>query len=553
MSNPTRRNYKHVSLDDGALEESLAEQPTPAKEDNLDSELKYEGDFENEKLHTAEPLYEGEGFEPNLITIDDAIERIGIGKFQYVILIASGLCFAADAMQVILLSFLTIVLKDEWDLSDSMTESITSCLFAGSMMGTLILGPLADSMGRRPIFLVAALIISIFGFGTALATDYFMLVAMLFMVGIGVGGLTVPFDILAEFLPSHNRGTNLLLINYFWTIGVLLVVVLAYFTLHGEQSHWRLLVALSSLPCFVSVIVGYLFVPESARWLVTQGRSEEALQVMRDGAAMNGHDVTTLFPEGIQLMAEPEEKQATIADLLKPKWREITLRLWGGWGAFAFGYYGTLLAITRVFDNDQGSSTDGNSDSYNFDYGAIFVSSSAELVGTTLVILLVDRAGRISTQVLSYSLAGILICILCSLASYGAPRLLLIALGFAARVFEMGGTCVTWVSTAEILTTEVRSTGHSTANAMARLGAFFCPFVVEGSIPLRRIGYIMLFVHMITVLCVSKLPETKGRSMGDTDNSHDDEQEETDGVILVPDDDTDDAEFVLPVRVGEST
>jgi MFS family permease len=541
MSNPTRRrNYKHVSLDDAgeqvhAGELSLSEQSKPAQD---------------ERLHPQE-TEEGEDSDSNFITIDNAIERIGMGKFQYVVLIASGLCFAADAMQVILLSFLTIVLKDEWDLSDSMTASITSCLFAGSMMGTLILGPLADSMGRRPIFLVAALIISIFGFGTALATNYFMLVAMLFMVGIGVGGLTVPFDILAEFLPSHRRGTNLLLIEYFWTVGCLLVVVLAYFTLHGEKSQWRLLVAISSLPCFISLIVGYLFVPESARWLVTQGRSEEALQIIRDGAVMNGHDVAVLFPEGIQLVAEPEEKQATIADLFKPKWREITLRLWGGWGAMAFGYYGTLLAITKVFDNDQGGSTNEDPDSYNFDYGAIFVSSSAELVGTTIVILAVDRAGRIPCQVIAYSLAGISVCVLCTLASNGAPRLLLIALGFTARVFEMGGTCVTWVSTAEILTTDVRSTGHSTANAMARLGAFFCPFLVEGGMSLQRIGFIMLFVHAITVICVSKLPETKGKDMGATDDSNDDDQEEMDGIILVADDDTDEAIVVPPV--GELT
>jgi MFS family permease len=71
-------------------------------------------------------------------------------------------------MQVILLS-LTIVLKDEWDLPIVMTQS---SLFAGSMMGTLILGPLADSMGRRPYFAVA--LHSVFGFGTRTAmTNYF--------------------------------------------------------------------------------------------------------------------------------------------------------------------------------------------------------------------------------------------------------------------------------------------------------------------------------------------------------------------------------------------
>jgi MFS family permease len=508
-----------------------------------DAEVDVDGVESLAEQPSQDEIPEGEDEDSTLISIDIAIERIGMGKFQYVILIASGLCFAADAMQVVLLSFLTIVLKDEWNLSDGMTAAITSCLFAGSMIGTLILGPLADSMGRRPVSLIAAAIISVFGLGTAVATNYFILVAMLFMVGVGVGGLTVPFDTLAEFLPSHRRGTNLLLIEYFWTVGCLYVVVLAYFTLHGEAARWRLLVALSALPCFISLIVGYLFVPESARWLCTQGRAEEALEILREGAAMNGRDVSLILPPGIQLMTEPEEKQATIADLFKPKWREITLRLWGAWGAFAFGYYGTLLAITKVFDEDsEDSSTD--QETYNFDYGAIFVSSSAELVGTTIVILAVDRAGRIPTQVIAYAMAGISVCLLCTLASFGAPRLLLIALSFTARVFEMGGTCVTWVSTAEILTTEVRSTGHSTANAMARLGAFFCPFLVEGGMPLARIGFIMLVVHAFTVICVSKLPETKGRGMGATDDNID-AREEMGGILEI--DDNDDALFDLPV------
>ena len=151
---------------------------------------------------------------------------------------------------------------------------------------------------------------------------------------------------------------------------------------------------------------------------------------------------------------------------------------------------------------------------------------------------------------MEYACGVIQVCMICTLAWIGAQHRLLIELGLADKVCGMGGTCVTWVSTAEILTTEVRSTGHSTANAMARLGAFFCPFVVEGSIPLQRIGFIMLFVHAITVICVSKLPETKGKGMGATDDNDDDEQEEMDGIILV-DDDADESTFVPPE--GEST
>ena len=62
----------------------------------------------------------------------------------------------------------------------------------------------------------------------------------------------------------------------------------------------------------------------------------------------------------------------------------------------------------------------------------------------------------------------------------------------------MTGSCVSWVSTAEILTTEVRTTGHSAANAIARIGAIFSPFVIEGSSLFDPIG-----VQRVLDCCVS--------------------------------------------------
>ena len=413
-----------------------------------------------------------------------------MGTFQMYILTAAGLCFAADAMQVLLLSFLSEVLRAEWKLSSDQTASISSVLFAGAMVGTLILGPMADHCGRKPGFLMAASIIAFFGIAVAFSQTYTTLLAMIAMVGVGVGGLTVPFDIFAEFLPAHARGTNLLLIEYFWTIGILLVVFIAYCTLGGgagddfadspNQNHrdpWRIFVILCSLPCCLSVVLGIFFVPESPRWLCTKGRCDQALDIIRRAAKVNHLDVDLVFPESLQLTPEHEEENSNPCELFTPKWRWTTFKLWGAWGAFAFGYYGTIMAITRIFDNeghkpnnnhiDNGNSIINNNnipignDSYNFDYGAIFISSSAEVVGTTFAILLVDTVGRIPLQVVSYAMAGICVCSLCVLASNEAPRDLLIVFGFSARIFEMAGSCVSWVGTAEILTTEVRTTGAS--------------------------------------------------------------------------------------------
>ena len=266
--------------------------------------------------------------------------------------------------------------------------------------------------------------------------------------------------------------TRLRFVKYFWTLGCLYVVAMAYATLHrpeqgvaGTESgghHWRTFISLCTLPCIVSLIIGALYVPESATWLAAEGRSEEALIVLRKAALSNGRDPNVLFPSNVRLQADTSHKNASIADLFTPAWREITFRLWGTWSGFAFGYYGTLLAITRVFEKDenhlspssqgdtipssqgdmipssQGDTID--SSDYDFDYSAIFLSSSAELVGTTLVVLLVDRVGRISAQVGCYLSAGVSVCLLCVLSASDYPRSAVVILGFIARAFEMGAT-----------------------------------------------------------------------------------------------------------------
>jgi MFS family permease len=472
------------------------------------------------------------------ITVDDAIERMGMGRFQLKILTAAGLCFASDAMQVMLLSFLSEVLKVEWNLTDDETAFITSNLFAGAIFGTLILGPLADKKGRKPVFICAAMIISFFGVAVAFAVNYWSLLALLFLVGFGVGGLTVPFDILSEVLPAASRGKNLLLIQYFWTIGVLMVVGAARFTLgdSGVGGNWRLFVMLCSLPCFTSIFLGCIWVPESPRWLCTQeGRSQEALDIVRMGAKMNQLDADFLFPEGMEIVTE-EEEESDFLILFSPRWRWTTLKLWGTWGAFAFGYYGTIMVITEIFDREDDNGQN-NTNTYDFDYGAIFLSSSAELIGTTFAISTIDSLGRIPLQVVSYTMAGISVCALCILADRDTPRDTLIVFSFVARIFEMCGSCVTWVMTAEVLTTEVRTTGHSAANAVARIGSIIAPFLIVGNSSLTEKGLVMLAIHAMTVICVARLPETKGSHMGrnsggeiEEERSHDDNDDEVDDI-----------------------
>jgi hypothetical protein len=103
--------------------------------------------------------------------------------------------------------------------------------------------------------------------------------------------------------------------------------------------------------------------------------------------------------------------------------------------------------------------------------------------------------------------------------------------------------------TAEVLSTEIRSTGHSSANAMARLGAFFSPFLVD-TLSLQSLGILMLVVHWFTAFCVCQLPETKGAHMGGRGSYIHNEaeggeerpaqNEELDGLFVIDSDDKED-------------
>lgn len=442
------------------------------------------------------------------IVIDNAVDLLGIGMFHYVGLITTGLCFMADSMEVSLLSFLAVTLKEEWELTAGEAATITSLVFLGEIGGSLFWGRLGDKYGRRPVFLAAAITICVAGVGTSLVTDYVSLIIMRFTVGVGVGGLTVPFDVFAEFLPLESRGQYLNCVGYFWSAGSAIVAAFAYFTLSGEVKHWRVFVFLCAIPSFISSILCWYFIPESPRWLLSQGRRDDAMKVLRNIADRNGNH--GVYNERLVLKDTHEVENSSFSVLLSAKWRQLTLLLWGVWFGFGFSYNGVVLAITRVFQNNSAIG-----DTVTFNFGAIFISALAETVGVVIASITVDRLGRISSQVAYFSLAGIAVTGMLFLGPSSEKEGLKTLCAFVARAFEISANCITWITAAEVLTTEIRATGHSAANAMCRVGAVLTSYAVEGDTTLHQLAYMMIFVHALEVFCCVLLPETKGLALGD--------------------------------------
>ena len=340
---------------------------------------------------------------PKAISLEEALDLNPVGWFQYRLLLMCGLAFMADALEVNLLTFIATCAGDDWDLSDSEVASITSVVFVGIVVGTMFWGMFADKYGRKLTYFISCGLIVGGGFLSGASPSYQWLILFRCMAGFGIGGANVPFDLLAEFLPASHRGTFLIYIEYFWTIGSMFVAGVAWATLDSQG--WRFLAYITALPVVLACVVSYFYLPESPRWLLTKGRTVEAEAIVRAAAKVNGITMAPFRLKGAS--DESTIHDATYMDLFRDeKAMRTSIPLWVVWTMFGFTYYGLILFVGRLYSEDDDSDGDDGG-SCSFDYSAIFINSASEVVGCTLGALAIDRLGRVRSQTVFYLLAGL--------------------------------------------------------------------------------------------------------------------------------------------------
>ena len=280
------------------------------------------------------------------------------------------------------------------------------------------------------------------GILSGLSPNYESLVVFRGMVGFGVGGCSVPFDLLAEFLPAKERGNFLMFIEYFWTVGSMFIIFMAWWLLIVFD--WRALCVITSIPVGVACLYGIKHLPESPRWLLIKERPREAEVIVKEAARINGVDLgnfsLTISPMEIADAKRESETPFYLAYLPLFEGTMIynTLPMLTVWLCFSFMYYGLILFITRVYStsNDDGPTC-------SFDYPPILENSTVEFLGTTVVLLCVNKLGRVRSQVYSYSVCGMAMLLMGLLNRTPAAFILFAMVG---RASAMGGACATWVS-----------------------------------------------------------------------------------------------------------
>lgn len=162
---------------------------------------------------------------------------------------------------------------------------VTSSLLIGAAIGALVCGRLADRIGRRPALVALAVVFFLGAVGSVFAPSFEVMVPVRFVLGAAVGGASVTVPVyLAELAPTERRGAITGRNEIAIVVGQLaaFVVNAVIGTIwSGHPDVWRYMLAVQALPA-VALFVGMLRMPESPRWLLANGREDEALAVLRE-------------------------------------------------------------------------------------------------------------------------------------------------------------------------------------------------------------------------------------------------------------------------------
>ena len=399
------------------------------------------------------------------------------------------------------------------------TEGIvTSSLLFGAAAGAVGGGRLADTWGRRKTIILLAVLFLVGALSCVFAPNFEVMVVGRVILGLAVGGASSVVPVyLAELAPYEIRGSlagrNELMI----VIGQLAAFVVNAIigNLWGEFGGvWRIMLAVAAIPA-VALFVGMLRMPESPRWLISRGRNQDALAVLK---TIRSSDRAEAEMADVKHLAD-EEKEMNLSGwgALKNKWILRILLVGIGLGVAqqltginSIMYYGQSVLVEAGFSSS----------------GALIANIAPgviAVVGGVIALSMMQRVNRRTTLLLGFTLTTIchfLIGIASIALPVGNPArpfvILFLVVAFVGSMQTFLNIAV-WVMLSEIFPLHIRGFAIGVSIfclwiANAFLGLFFPTLVASVGItgPFFMFGVVGI---LALIFIYTQVPETRGRTL----------------------------------------
>ncbi|XP_053169837.1 putative transporter SVOPL [Scomber japonicus] len=448
-------------------------------------------------------------------TVEEAVETIGFGRFHILLFVIMGSANIVEAMEIMLLAVVSPEIRCEWRLDDWQVGLVSTIVFLGFMVCGVLGGYLADRYGRWKVVFGGFVWSAYFSLLTSFAPSYSWFIFLRSMVGCGVAGVSQGFVLKTEFIPAKHRAFLLPLATVFWMTGSMLIIVLGMLVV--PTMGWRWMIRLSVTPSIILIFL-FKFIPESARYNVSAGNVQAAVDTLNRIAKMN----RSSLPPG-RLMEPPVTERGSWRTLLSPAFRKTSFLLWYSWFVASFSYYGSVLSSSELLEKNLLCMTDqirrpheaGRCYCIPFglsDYQTLLISCLGEVALVPLNIGMLSLVGRRKSLMLLQLLSAILFLMIniCT-TMFGFTVLLFLLRSLVSMNFN-----VVYIYTAEVYPTAARSLGMGFCTSFSRIGGMIAPFIAQ----VLMSQSVILALSPFSVSCVIcaagsfLLPiETKGRAL----------------------------------------
>uniref|UniRef100_A0A8C5LCP6 Solute carrier family 22 (organic cation transporter), member 4 n=2 Tax=Jaculus jaculus TaxID=51337 RepID=A0A8C5LCP6_JACJA len=390
----------------------------------------------------------------------------------------------------------------EWDLvceNDWKTPLTASLFFVGVLMGSFVSGQLSDRFGRKNILFTTMAVQTGFSFLQIFSINWEMFTVLFVIVGMGqISNYVVAFILGTEILGKSVRIIfSTLGVCTFFAIGYMVLPLFAYFI-----RDWRMLLLALTLPGLLCVPLWW-FIPESPRWLISQGRVSEAEEIIQKAAIKNSIAVPAVVfdPMELQELHSSKQPKVFILDLFRTRnIATITMMSVLLWMSTSVGYFALSLDAPNLHGDA---------------YLNCFLSALIEVPAYFLAWLLLRTLPRryIIAGVLFLG-GGVLLLIQVVPADYNFLSIGLVMLG---KFGVTSAFSMLYVFTAELYPTQVRNMAVGITSMASRVGSIIAPyFVYLGAynrvLPYVVMGSLTVLIGIVTLFFPEsfgvKLPET---------------------------------------------
>ncbi|XP_045141095.1 solute carrier family 22 member 5 [Echinops telfairi] len=392
--------------------------------------------------------------------------------------------------------------KPQWNLvcQDDWKGPLTiSLFFVGVLVGSFVSGQLSDRFGRKKVLFVTMGIQTGFSFLQVFSTNFEMYAVLFFIVGMGqISNYVAAFVLGTEILGKSARIIfSTLGVCIFYSIGYMLLPLFAYFI-----RDWRMLLLALTVPGALCLALWW-FIPESPRWLISQGRFSEAEVIILKAARVNRISVTTAIfdPAELQDLSSQKQESHSILDLLQTRnIRVVTIMSIILWMTISVGYFGLSLDTPNLHGDI---------------YLNCFFSAVVEVPAYIVAWLLLQYLPRRYSMATALFLGGSVLLFLQLVPPdlhYLTTVLVMVGKFGITSAFSM-----VYVYTAELYPTVVRNMGVGVSSMASRLGSILSPYFVYLGAYDRFLPYILMgSLTILTAILTLFLPESFNTPLPDT-------------------------------------